>query len=242
MCRRSIDSIVSADHRIRRCVASVLGEAVEFNEILSVMYREGQKMSWHDDGEHGESHAARPSCRVLFNDAGPFTHSRLGPRCRGSLPWLASDHVVPAKVRVQRHAAAPTCAQPDLVPWRCGHHGGPCDSVPFRPPRHPCRPSRRGDGTRHPWRFPRVGRISWRKASPIQAHAWRRERGGGSVEKRRDRRHETCDVCWPLVGGNVACRRVRTGRCGRLRHVGGRVSAGVGGNAAGGPLGLGPEV
>lgn len=31
----------------------MLGERVEFNEILSVMYREGQKMSWHDDGEAG---------------------------------------------------------------------------------------------------------------------------------------------------------------------------------------------
>jgi alkylated DNA repair dioxygenase AlkB len=39
--------------RIRDRVAAVLGERVEFNEILSVMYREGQKMSWHDDGEAG---------------------------------------------------------------------------------------------------------------------------------------------------------------------------------------------
>lgn len=35
-------------------MANVLGERVDFNEILSVMYREGQKMSWHDDGEDGE--------------------------------------------------------------------------------------------------------------------------------------------------------------------------------------------
>ncbi|WVR03962.1 hypothetical protein IAU60_000961 [Kwoniella sp. DSM 27419] len=34
-------------------VDMVLGERVGFNEILSVMYREGQKMSWHDDGEEG---------------------------------------------------------------------------------------------------------------------------------------------------------------------------------------------
>lgn len=44
-----------ADSRIRARVATVLGHSVEFNEILSVMYREGQKMSWHDDGERGES-------------------------------------------------------------------------------------------------------------------------------------------------------------------------------------------
>lgn len=40
--------------RIRERVASVLGERVDFNEILSVMYREGQKMNWHDDSEPGE--------------------------------------------------------------------------------------------------------------------------------------------------------------------------------------------
>ncbi|KAL7419440.1 hypothetical protein Q5752_006278 [Cryptotrichosporon argae] len=38
---------------IRDTVRDVVGERVEFNEILSVMYREGQKMSWHDDGEKG---------------------------------------------------------------------------------------------------------------------------------------------------------------------------------------------
>ncbi|BEJ13652.1 hypothetical protein CspHIS471_0308260 [Cutaneotrichosporon sp. HIS471] len=49
----SPDCVMDALDLIRECVASVLGEAVDFNEILSVMYREGQKMSWHDDGEHG---------------------------------------------------------------------------------------------------------------------------------------------------------------------------------------------
>lgn len=32
---------------------AVLARDVDFNEVLSVMYREGQKMSWHDDGEVG---------------------------------------------------------------------------------------------------------------------------------------------------------------------------------------------
>lgn len=40
--------------RIKERVSTVLGERVDFNEILSVLYREGQKMSWHDDGEKGE--------------------------------------------------------------------------------------------------------------------------------------------------------------------------------------------
>ncbi|WWC87705.1 uncharacterized protein L201_002597 [Kwoniella dendrophila CBS 6074] len=34
-------------------VQMILGENIGYNEILSVMYREGQKMSWHDDGEAG---------------------------------------------------------------------------------------------------------------------------------------------------------------------------------------------
>nr|XP_019050222.1 hypothetical protein I302_00647 [Kwoniella bestiolae CBS 10118]OCF29152.1 hypothetical protein I302_00647 [Kwoniella bestiolae CBS 10118] len=38
---------------ITQRVKLILGEEVNFNEILSVMYREGQKMSWHDDGEAG---------------------------------------------------------------------------------------------------------------------------------------------------------------------------------------------
>ncbi|WWC60152.1 uncharacterized protein I303_102716 [Kwoniella dejecticola CBS 10117] len=38
---------------ITQLVKLVLGEDVGFNEVLSVMYREGQKMSWHDDGEDG---------------------------------------------------------------------------------------------------------------------------------------------------------------------------------------------
>ncbi|GMK56647.1 hypothetical protein CspeluHIS016_0304870 [Cutaneotrichosporon spelunceum] len=45
--------VMDALNVIRASVASVLDERVEFNEILSVMYREGQKMSWHDDGEAG---------------------------------------------------------------------------------------------------------------------------------------------------------------------------------------------
>ena len=39
--------------RITRQVQTVLQETVKFNEILSVFYREGQKMNWHDDGEDG---------------------------------------------------------------------------------------------------------------------------------------------------------------------------------------------
>lgn len=38
--------------RIKTRVGQVVGQ-VEFNEILSVFYREGQKMNWHDDGEAG---------------------------------------------------------------------------------------------------------------------------------------------------------------------------------------------
>lgn len=34
-------------------VEAVLSETISFNEILSVLYRDGQKMSWHDDGEDG---------------------------------------------------------------------------------------------------------------------------------------------------------------------------------------------
>jgi len=37
----------------------VVGTRVDFNEVLSVLYREGQKMSWHDDGEPGESSLSR---------------------------------------------------------------------------------------------------------------------------------------------------------------------------------------
>ncbi|OCF74843.1 hypothetical protein I204_03685 [Kwoniella mangroviensis CBS 8886] len=36
---------------IKDRVRLILSEEIVFNEILSVMYREGQKMSWHDDGE-----------------------------------------------------------------------------------------------------------------------------------------------------------------------------------------------
>ncbi|TXT11071.1 hypothetical protein VHUM_01822 [Vanrija humicola] len=46
-------SVMDALELIRERVASVLGARVDFNEILSVMYREGQKMNWHDDSEPG---------------------------------------------------------------------------------------------------------------------------------------------------------------------------------------------
>lgn len=29
------------------------GRAPHFNEVLSVIYADGQKMNWHDDGEKG---------------------------------------------------------------------------------------------------------------------------------------------------------------------------------------------
>ncbi|WWD16674.1 hypothetical protein CI109_101104 [Kwoniella shandongensis] len=45
--------VIHALDLITKRVESVLGEQVPFNECLSVMYREGQKMSWHDDGEQG---------------------------------------------------------------------------------------------------------------------------------------------------------------------------------------------
>jgi alkylated DNA repair dioxygenase AlkB len=49
--------------RIKQNVAAALGETVEFNEVLSVLYREGQKMSWHDDGEEGRQPSARADPR-----------------------------------------------------------------------------------------------------------------------------------------------------------------------------------
>lgn len=30
------------------------GTAPSFNEVLSVIYADGQKMNWHDDGEKGK--------------------------------------------------------------------------------------------------------------------------------------------------------------------------------------------
>ena len=45
--------VMQALDTIKARVAAVLDEDVPFNEILSVLYREGQKMSWHDDGEPG---------------------------------------------------------------------------------------------------------------------------------------------------------------------------------------------
>ncbi|WVQ73812.1 hypothetical protein IAR50_003393 [Cryptococcus sp. DSM 104548] len=45
--------VTEAMDHIKSSVASVLGEEYGFNEILSVCYREGQKMGYHDDGEPG---------------------------------------------------------------------------------------------------------------------------------------------------------------------------------------------
>ncbi|ODO09256.1 hypothetical protein I350_02856 [Cryptococcus amylolentus CBS 6273] len=45
--------VTKAVERITSSVATVLGEEYQFNEILSVCYREGQKMGYHDDGEPG---------------------------------------------------------------------------------------------------------------------------------------------------------------------------------------------
>jgi alkylated DNA repair dioxygenase AlkB len=42
--------------RITLRTQRVVGRKVDFNEVLSVLYREGQKMSWHDDGEPGMSY------------------------------------------------------------------------------------------------------------------------------------------------------------------------------------------
>ncbi|EIW66506.1 hypothetical protein TREMEDRAFT_74716 [Tremella mesenterica DSM 1558] len=39
--------------RLRTEALRVLGEEANFNEILSVLYCQGQKMNWHDDGEEG---------------------------------------------------------------------------------------------------------------------------------------------------------------------------------------------
>lgn len=44
-----------ADCRITLRTERVVGRNIDFNEVLSVLYREGQKMSWHDDGEPGTS-------------------------------------------------------------------------------------------------------------------------------------------------------------------------------------------
>ncbi|WVQ94541.1 hypothetical protein IAU59_001620 [Kwoniella sp. CBS 9459] len=48
--------VIQALNLMTERVRIVLEEEVRFNEILSVMYREGQKMSWHDDGEKGLGH------------------------------------------------------------------------------------------------------------------------------------------------------------------------------------------
>ncbi|ORX36285.1 hypothetical protein BD324DRAFT_651527 [Kockovaella imperatae] len=51
---QSPSCILDALTYIRSVSQTVLNSRVDFNEILSVIYREGQKMSWHDDGEEGE--------------------------------------------------------------------------------------------------------------------------------------------------------------------------------------------
>ncbi|WVQ79028.1 hypothetical protein IAT38_001120 [Cryptococcus sp. DSM 104549] len=45
--------VTDALEHITTQVDHILNKRIPFNEILSVMYREGQKMSWHDDGEAG---------------------------------------------------------------------------------------------------------------------------------------------------------------------------------------------
>ena len=44
-----------ADGSITLRTERVVGNKIDFNEVLSVLYRDGQKMSWHDDGEPGMS-------------------------------------------------------------------------------------------------------------------------------------------------------------------------------------------
>ncbi|KAK4686891.1 hypothetical protein P7C73_g3236, partial [Tremellales sp. Uapishka_1] len=46
--------VVRALNVISTIVHDVIGPGADFNEILSVLYRDGQKMNWHDDGEEGE--------------------------------------------------------------------------------------------------------------------------------------------------------------------------------------------
>lgn len=54
-CHGGLHAIWLTGPRITERAESVVGHKVEFNEVLSVLYREGQKMSWHDDGEPGTS-------------------------------------------------------------------------------------------------------------------------------------------------------------------------------------------
>ncbi|XAO26948.1 hypothetical protein I312_105789 [Cryptococcus bacillisporus CA1280] len=50
---QSPSCVLAALNLISSGTSDVLRAETRFNEILSVMYREGQKMSWHDDGEPG---------------------------------------------------------------------------------------------------------------------------------------------------------------------------------------------
>lgn len=50
---RKYETTSAADDSITLRTERVVGKKIEFNEVLSVLYREGQKMSWHDDGEPG---------------------------------------------------------------------------------------------------------------------------------------------------------------------------------------------
>jgi alkylated DNA repair dioxygenase AlkB len=52
--RHQKSMLIAISDSITSHVRVVLDEDVAFNELLSVLYREGQKMSWHDDGEEGE--------------------------------------------------------------------------------------------------------------------------------------------------------------------------------------------
>jgi hypothetical protein len=50
---RMFKCILVADDSITLRAERVVGKKIDFNEVLNVLYREGQKMSWHDDGEPG---------------------------------------------------------------------------------------------------------------------------------------------------------------------------------------------
>lgn len=52
---QSPSCVMAALNLISSGTSDVLKADTEFNEILSVIYREGQKMGWHDDGEPGGS-------------------------------------------------------------------------------------------------------------------------------------------------------------------------------------------
>lgn len=99
-------------NRIKSRVATVLRQDVQFNEILSVMYREGQKMSWHDDGEDGKLMLRQvkrfvifpwfpiPVCRGHAGARGwgiPLTSRRIGTCGRCTFSGFPGHHVIPSK-------------------------------------------------------------------------------------------------------------------------------------------------